>query len=116
MSGAKKQPDENEVFDASSKLKLDTAHEILQRPDKFAKLFCDAANKQVDIQNTIKKFIKDSLESDIQTRNALKGMIRHENKESWKAFMMSTGGKIGLGIWTIVTILLTVLAERYLGN
>ena len=48
-------------FDADAQLKLDTAHGAIERPDKFAEVFCKAAATQVSIINCQKTVFSGSI-------------------------------------------------------
>ncbi len=52
-----------------------------------------------------KRFIKLLGEEDI--KKPIREMMSEELKKNWKAFMVSTGGKIGFAIWTLLTIAIT---------
>ena len=93
-------------FNADAQLKLDTAHDILQHPDKFAEIFLKAATSQTAIKNHIQKEIQDSLSTDQISKAALKTLIKEQLKEDWKGFMRSTGGKIAFGVWSIALVVL----------
>lgn len=95
---------QDEVFDAPSKLKLEKAHDVLDRPEKFAKLFCDVAKNQVSVQALIKDMIRDSLNNDTKARESLLGLIRHAMREDWRVWLRSAWGKAGLALWTVATI------------
>lgn len=110
MSGKKdaqtpQQPD-GELFDAPSKLKLEKAHDVLDRPEKFAKLFCDVAKNQVSVQTLLKEMIRESLTSDTKSRDALLGLIKQAMRDDWRIWLRSAWGKAGLAIWTVATIAL----------
>jgi hypothetical protein len=94
-------------FDANAQVKLDAAHDLVQHPDKFAEIFVKAAETQTKIKEYVRKEIKDSLESDSGTRNAMKGLIKEQFKEDWKAFVMSSWGKVSLGVWTLVVAVIS---------
>jgi hypothetical protein len=70
-------------FDANAQVKLDAAHDLVQHPDKFAEIFVKPAETQTKIKEYVRKEIKESLESDIGTRTAMKGLIAEQFKEDW---------------------------------
>ncbi len=93
-------------FDTDKQLKLDNVHDVIQHPDKFAQVFVSAANTQVKIKQLIRKEIKESLTLDPDLIKHVKGLIKDQFKEDWRAFLKSTGGKIAFGIWTIGLLIL----------
>lgn len=97
---------DGEVFDAPAKLKLDKAHDLVDRPEKFAKLFCDVAKNQVSVQALIKEMIRESVATDPKSREALLGLIRQALREDWKTWVRSAWGKAGLALWTAGTLAL----------
>lgn len=103
-------------FNADAQLKLDVAHDILQRPDKFAEIFLKAATSQSSIKEHIRKEIEESLTLDPKSRTALKVLMKEHFKDDWKAFMFSTGGKIAFGIWSIALIFLTAWVSHVWGK
>ncbi len=95
---------DGELFDSQSKLKLDKTHDVLDRPEKFAKLFCDVARKQVDMQTFLKEVMRELIATDPKARDSLLGLIRQAMKEDWKSWLRSRGGMVIFGIWTLITI------------
>lgn len=110
-----KQPKNNEddIFDADSKLKLDQAYEAIDRPDRFAKIFCKVAEDQVMVQKTINKLIQKALAQDVDSRSALKGIVRQVLKEDWRSFVRSTGGKLAILLWTLAVLFLGAWADKF---
>lgn len=99
-------PEADVQFNADAQLKLETAHDILQHPDKFAEIFIKAATTQSVIKDHIKTEIIESLSHDPKSKLALKNLMREEFKGDWRAFMHSTGGKIAFGVWSIALVVL----------
>jgi hypothetical protein len=96
---------ELEVFDFASKLKLDKTHDLLDRPEKFAKFFVDVSIAQTAIQNRINEMIRKALKDDNDSKKALIELIKSAQKEDWRAFVKSAWGKVALGIWTLIVAL-----------
>jgi Ni,Fe-hydrogenase III large subunit len=94
-------------FDADAQVKLESAHDLVQRPDKFAEVFVKAAETQTSIKLLIRKEIKDSLALDPDSRSSLKDLIAEQFREDWRAFVKSAWGKIGLLVWTVIVALVT---------
>lgn len=113
MPGEKRaKSDDGQTFDADAQLKLQTAHEAVERPDKFAELFCKAAKTQTAIKDILWDELRKLLASDQAARESLKGIIREVEKEDWKFL----GKKFFIGIWTLVVIVLTSIANALFGG
>lgn len=113
---AKHPPNEDEVFNAESKIKLEKAHKIADRPDEFAKLFCKVAKEQTIVQDMINDMIRKALNTDVSSRGALQGLIQVAYKEDWKAFVKSAWGKIALVVWTLITALISAWIGSHFGK
>jgi hypothetical protein len=98
-----------------AQLKLDRAHDIIDRPEKFAAHFRTVARTQTDIKRVIVEIIRECLESDIDAKKQLKNLIREVEQENWKSFLKSTWGKVGVGIWTVITLALGAFFTHFFG-
>jgi len=118
MAGKEQKPllDVDIPFDTNAQLKLETAHDVIQHPDKFAEIFVKAATSQTSIKEYIKKEIKDSLTLDPELRGVLKGLVKEQLKEDWKGFVRSTGGKIAFAIWSVGLIIFTAWISSKFGK
>jgi hypothetical protein len=109
-------------FDADAQVKLESAHDLVQRPDKFAEVFVKAAETQTSIKQLIRKEIRESLALDPESRTSLRGLIAEQFKEAeisnrvrhsfpgrvnWRALIKSAWGKIGILVWTVIVALVT---------
>lgn len=65
----------------------------ITQPDKFARLFCDAAEKQKDIDKALKKIIRDLIKEDSETQNSIKVYIKEVEQEDLKAYFRKIGSK-----------------------
>ena len=92
-------------FNADAQIKLEKTHDTIDRPEKFAALFCKVAKEQVAVQELLSKMINRSIQSE-ESKKHLTGVIRHINSQEWKSFVRSTGGKTALAIWTVITLFL----------
>ncbi|QQR61107.1 hypothetical protein IPH19_01410 [Candidatus Uhrbacteria bacterium] len=92
--------DENIAFSVTDQLHLKTVHDAIDRPDKFAELFCQAAKTQTSVKEVLWEQIRSILTTDVEARNALKVIVREVEKEDVRIF----GKKIGFGVWTLFTI------------
>lgn len=106
---------DGEAFDGASKVKLEKAHDLLDRPEKFAKLFCDVAKNQVTVQTLLKEMIREALRGDTESREALMKLIRQAMKEDWRTWARSAWGKVGLAAWTVVTLAIGAYLDTLLG-
>lgn len=110
-------PAANDVpFNADSQLKLELVHGAIQRPDKFAELFVNAAQTQNSIKEHIRKEIRDSLTLDPDSRTALKGIMKECFKEDWKTWIRSKGTLVGFAIWSIFLAALSAWFGKILGK
>ena len=69
----------------------------LAQPEKFAEIFCKAAESQKSIDETLQTIIKKLIQNDSPTRNSIKSLIKEYEKEEWWA-MIRKGFSIG---WTL---------------
>src|SRR5262245_226792 len=91
-------------FSADAQLKLDRAHDIIDRPEKFAAHFRVVAKTQNDIKRVIVEIVRECIENDVEARKQFKNLIRDVEDENWKAFLKSIAGKAAVGAWTIITL------------
>ena len=52
-------------------------------PQNFAKNFCEAAQSQTNVSQILQTIIRQSLQTDQRTRDAVKGLIKEYEKEAW---------------------------------
>lgn len=86
--------------------KLDETHNKIFHPDQFAEIFVNAAKSQTSVKEHIRSELLESLTLDAQSRRALKEIIKECFKDDWRAFLVSTGGKVTFAIWSVLTIAL----------
>ena len=92
------------VFNADAQIKLETAHDIVQHPDKFAEVFVKAAKTQSIIKEYIRKELQESLVGDIPTKDAMKAIMAEQFRADWKSYAFSIGGTVAFAVWTLLTI------------
>ena len=97
-------PETDAKFNVDAQVKLETAHDVIQHPDKFAEVFVNAAKSQISIKEYIQKEIVNTLQLHPESRESLKGLIKEQFNEDWKSFAMSVGGKILLGVWSLLLL------------
>lgn len=99
-------------FDANAQFKVELAHDVVQHPEKFAAIFCKAAESQVSIKELIKKEIRSALENDADSIKFLKAIITKHFKDDWRAFVRTTAGQILLMIWTLLVAFISAWLGR----
>jgi hypothetical protein len=95
-----------ETFNVDEVSRLKEAIPKIEHPDQFAKLFCDAAATQTVIRDTLSTQIIKLLQTDIEGRKAIKGLISDVEKE--ESFILK--GRI----WSFVKYLLTSIGTLIL--
>lgn len=105
---------EDASFNADAQLKLQKTHDTLDRPEKFAELFCDVAKKQVVVQDLLRSMIQKTIQSE-ESKKHITGLIRQINKDEWKSFVRSAWGKVALVVWTVCTIALGAFFDKLFG-
>ena len=98
---------DNTPFNADAQIKLQTAHDAIQHPDKFAEIFCNAAQSQVSIKQYIRQELQESLTSDVKTKDAMRVIIKQHFDEDWRTWLKSAWGKFAILIWTLIVAWLT---------
>jgi len=101
---------EETKFKAEDQIQLKKVHETIDQPDKFAEVFCKAAESQVSIKEIFTKEILKSISTDVNCKNALKEIIRQVEKED----IMIFGKKIGLAVWSIIMLVVGAIISKYI--
>ncbi len=91
---------------------IQTLSDNLTQPDKFAEIFCNAAKSQKKIDGLLKDSIRDLLKNDTLTRDEIKSLINETNKANWKTILKG----LWFAIWSIILIIITTLANRFLSK
>lgn len=79
----------------------------LEQPDKFAEVFCKAAESQKIIDTILKKNIKEVVKTDKETYDFLKKIARDVDKEDWRSYL----SKIGAAGWAIALLVLGAVLQ-----
>lgn len=87
--------------------RLAQAYKIADRPEEFAKLFCEVAKEQVSVRELLQKMVREMLETDAKSRQALMGLIRYSYKEDWRHFVRSAWSKVAIAAWTLIVVFVT---------
>ena len=102
------------TFNSDAQLKLDKAHNVIDRPEKFAAHFRNVAKSQTDIKKVIMEIVRECIESDVETRKHFKNLIREVENENWRGFLKTLGGKAFFGIWTLIVIVVTAIVNKFI--
>ncbi len=102
----------NESDDFNPQKVFKKLSDILEQPEKFAQIFCDAASKQKSIDEILNKNIKYLLQTDYETRNSIKDLVHEVEKDNLKFWWKK------IGMWTLSAIIFltgsisTVIIEK----
>lgn len=102
--------DARAVFNAEALSKLNKAHDTIEHPDKFADVFCNAAETQSKVKDVIKKQIEVSTATDPAVRKSLKEIVKEVEKEE----MWIWGKKIGFAAWTVLILVMGALLNKWI--
>jgi hypothetical protein len=105
-----------DLFKNDRWVKLETSHEILERPDKFAEYFDDLCGSQNKVKEVFRREIVSLLKSNIEARTELKALIKEVEKEDFRLLIK----KFGFSIWSaivfvcgsVATIIISKLLEK----
>ena len=92
--------------------KLEKAHGLADRPDKFADMFEQSAKSQTKIKDILKKEIREILSTDVDAKSSLKGIIRQVEREDLWIYTK----KFGFAIWTLVSIVIGALVQAFISS
>lgn len=95
--------------------KLLHTHEIVDRPEKFAEMFCTVAESQNAVRQKLIEILRTSIQHDVESRKEIKKVLKEIYDEDWKHFIRSIWGKVAAILWTILTLGLGYLFKKYLG-
>jgi hypothetical protein len=95
--------------------KLLHTHDIVDRPEMFAEMFCKVAESQSAVRTKLMGVLIIAIQNDVETRNEMKKVLKEIYDEDWKRFIRSTGAKVGAIVWTIVTLALGYFFRKYIG-
>lgn len=90
-------------------------HEIVDRPEKFAEMFCNVAQSQSAVRSKLMEVLRTAIQNDVETRREVKKVLKEIYDEDWKKFARSTGGKIAAVVWTLVTLAIGYFFKTYVG-
>lgn len=82
---------------------LKHTHEIIDRPEKFASMFCDVAATQNAVREKLVEILTTSIQHDVNARKEVKKVMKELYDEDWRKFVRSAWGKIALVLWTAIS-------------
>lgn len=100
---------QDDNFNPDKTLKYVAEH--IDQPEKFAKLFCNAAESQISIDKIIRKKIRNLLTNDPQTISQIKKLQREVDKEDWRYLVKKAGLGILLFIWSLIVVAIVVIVQ-----
>jgi len=95
--------------------KLLHTHEIVDRPEKFAEMFTTVAESQNAVRQKLVEILRTSIQHDVESRKEIKKVLKEIYDEDWKHFIRSAWGKIGLAIWTAVSVAIGIWVKSLIG-
>lgn len=72
--------------------------------EKIADTLCQTDERASKFSEMLEKRFVKLLQADGKSKNQIRSIISEQLKQNWKAFAISTGGKIAFVLWTIFTI------------
>ena len=96
-------------YDASAILQ--ETKDKLDRPDKFAEIFCQAAKSQVKIKECLSKIIRELVTKDTSVNQHLNNTFKDIIKKDTKAFYTMLWKKLGWLLTVVGTIAVTLLTQ-----
>jgi arsenate reductase-like glutaredoxin family protein len=95
--------------------KLLHTHNIVDRPEMFAEMFCKIAETQSAVRTKLMEVLRVAIQHDVPTRSEVKKVLKEIYDEDWKRFIRSTGAKIGAVVWTLITLAAGYFFKKYIG-
>lgn len=96
-------------YDASAVLQ--ETKDKLDRPDKFAEIFCQAAKSQVKIKECLSKIIRELVTKDTAVNQHLNNAFKEIIKKDTKAFHSMLWKKIGWIVTVLGSIAVTLFTQ-----
>ncbi len=82
---------------------IEDLKETIYQPDKFAQLFCNAAETQKDIDKVLKKIIKELLTKDIEAQGVIENLIKEYDKKDIRRIVKKWLGWVGAIVLSIIS-------------
>lgn len=93
--------------------RLTQAYRLADRPEEFARFFCEVSEQQTSVKKKIQEILKESLTSDTEAIKALKEIVKDVEKENMMVWLKTTGGRILFAIWSISLVVLGGWAQSF---
>ena len=94
--------------------KFKETHDTIDRPEKFAIMFCSVAESQTAVREKLVSILQTSIKHDVETREQVKNILLEIYAEDWKSFIRSSIGKIAIFVWTVITLIIGAIINSYL--
>lgn len=94
--------------------KFQKTHDTIDRPEKFALMFCDVAESQSAVRQKLVSILQTSIQHDVDTRQEVKKVLLEIYNEDWKSFVRTSLGKIAIVLWTVASIAIGSMIDKYL--
>ncbi len=104
----------NSVDDFDPKQAIDNLAANLKQPHLFAETFCNAAESQTSIKNVLEKTIKSLIQTDSQTIENIKKLIREIEEEELKLKWKNLFGFFMNALWFVLGAIITGLITKFL--
>lgn len=102
-------PNTPDNYDSSAILQ--ETRDKLDRPDKFAEIFCQAAKSQVKIKEYLGKLIREQITKDTAVNQHLINSFKRIIKDDTKAFYVALWKKLGWLLTVLGTIAVTLFTQ-----
>lgn len=90
--------------------------QVIDRPEKFAEMFCSVAETQVSVRKKLIDILKEAVKTDTEAREAMKVILKEIYADDFKYWFRSVWGKIAIGLWTLLVVVATAWATNFLGK
>jgi hypothetical protein len=95
--------------------KFKKTHDTIDRPEKFAVMFCSVAESQTAVRQKLVSILQTSIQHDVETRQEVKKILLEIYNEDWKSFVRSAIGKVAILAWTAISLVIGAVINNYLG-
>ena len=85
----------------------------LNHPDKFAEIFCKAAESQKSIDDVLRKTISNLIKNDRETRDSLKQQLDELDRQAWRTVAKKYVEIIKAFSYMGLSAILTTLITKY---
>lgn len=82
------------------------ANEIIKKQTEFDKI--------LNNRSKLAEKILDVLENNVKTQESIGKIIEKYDKKQCRIFLKNWGNKLGLGLWTLIVIILTSIINKFI--